>query len=263
MKILLLSDIHENYNSFERIIKNVNFDLLILAGDICEFRCDKFYEIFKEIEVPIVITHGNHDCILCYQKMSKLIKNFHWLHNSVLNIKIGDETLGIAAIGGTFTRKKRDIRRFSIVDVIKLANKLMRNETNIDIFLTHECAKKCSDIIPSTKNLRGGKEVFYLLHVVARPKYHICGHMHYPSAERRGHVICVNPGYGFAGIGAILDTKSGKISFFRIKVKQDLIVEHKKVYSYNWVWNVPRSYNRILKMEAERLVKGFANKTSI
>ncbi len=250
---LALSDIHDNIIAFKTILDNVrSYDFIIMGGDICEFNCIEFARIFRNLEVPIIITHGNHDCVPSFEVLNKKLDNFYYIKNNYITIDINGTTLNIGGLGGVFSPKRSDMHHFASRDIIKLANKLLQDGVKLDLLITHECAKNCSDIIPHIRK-RGGKSELYLLHIVSDPKIHICGHMHTPWVERFRETMCINPGYGFAGLGAVIDINSRKAKLFQVKLKFNLINEHRVIYSYNWVRNVKRSYFRILRSEANRL----------
>ncbi len=252
-RALVLSDLHDNLEAFKAIIKNiVDYDLLILSGDICEFKCSEFAVWFKMLKVPIIIVHGNHDCVPCFEVLSNKVDTVYFLRNNVMKLRINNEELVIGGLGGVFSEKKSDMHHFNPDDILKIANKMLREDTKLDILITHECARNCSDIIPHTRK-RGGKTELYILHIIGRPRIHICGHMHTPWIERRDGILCVNPGYGFIGLGAILDLDKLRAEIFQVKLKINLLDEHKVIYTYNWIRNVKRSYFRILRNESIKL----------
>ena len=251
--ILVISDTHDNIDAFSALVATVDFDLLVLPGDICEFRCNEFYNVLRNIETPIIFTPGNHDCVYFFEQLSTRLDNFFLIDNDVIQVETDEELIIVAGLGGVLSKRRRDIHHFTATDISILANKLLRYGKNVDILITHECARNCSDIIPNTKGARGGTHTLYLLHLIAQPKIHICGHMHYPCTERFRITLCVNAGYGFGGLGAIIDYKALKVKHFYVETKQNLRNEHKIIYGYNWIRNVKRSYYRILKMEAKRV----------
>jgi len=250
---LVIGDIHDNVEALRQIVRRTEFGIVILAGDICEFRCSEFYEVFSKLNVPIIFVHGNHDCLPCFERMSQMIEDFYVLKNDILKLEIDNKTLTIAGLGGVFSRKRRDMHHFSPIDITKLVNKILDLGERIDILITHECAKGCSDIIPYTKGTRGGKEALYILHLAANPRVHICGHMHTPWIERFRNCLCLNPGYGFIGLGALLDLDKWTVKMFHVKFKYDFVKEHRIIYTYSWIRNVKRSYYRILRMEANKI----------
>jgi len=250
---LVLSDIHDNIEAFKTIINSFSdYDLLIMCGDICEFNCKNFVKWFKIINVPIIMVHGNHDCLPCFEVLSEELDDFYLLNKNYIKLAINGEEIVIAGLGGVYSEKRSDMHHFNPSDIIELANKLLRDNVKLDILITHECARSCSDIIPYSRK-RGGKSDLYLLHLAGEPRIHICGHMHTPWIERRGGILCVNPGYGFIGLGALIDLSSNQAKIIQVRLKINLQEEHKVIYTYNWIRNVKRSYFRILKNEAIKL----------
>ena len=253
VKVLILSDLHDNAVAFKRILRAVRFDFLILAGDICDFRCKEFFQIMRIVNKPIIIVPGNHDCVPCYEVMKERIRDFYVLKNDIIVFSLGNLKLIIAGLSGIYSKKRRDMHHITSADIVILANKILKLGRHIDILITHDCAKQCSDIIPYTKGARGGVRDFYLLHLIGSPRIHICGHMHYPLIEKFRNTICLNPGMGFLGFYAILDLNTWDARIFRLSFKYDFVKEHRTVYTYNWIKNVKRSYYRILNAEAREL----------
>ncbi len=252
---LVISDTHDNIQAFRRLLKVTDFDLLILAGDICEFRCNVFYHELIKIPVPIIIVPGNHDCVPCFEAMSKKLRNLIILKKDVILIDINGKEIYIGGLGGVLSRKRSDMHRFSYDDLVRFANKLLQMERRLDILITHECAKKCSDVIPFTGGARGGKRALYLIHILGQPRIHVCGHMHVPKIERKGETICMNPGFGFSGMGGLIHLDKWTCELFRISFKYDFEYEWRIIYGYNWVRNVKRSYYRILENEALEMMR--------
>ncbi|MHA1617184.1 MAG: metallophosphoesterase family protein [Candidatus Njordarchaeales archaeon] len=252
-RALVISDIHDNSLAFQKLLKATDFDLLILSGDICEFRCSRFVKLLKSIRNPIIIVPGNHDCVPCFRKIAASLENIYLLVNDVVTLNIDGEKIVIAGLGGVYSPKTSDMHRFSVAEVLRLANKICRKEERVDILVTHECAKRCADIIPYTSGKRGGKEILYLLHIVSSPRIHVCGHMHVPWIERKGDTICFNPGMGFLGSAGIIDTKRLECEIITVPPGIDVENEWRIIYGYNYVRNVKRSYYRILEELADEI----------
>lgn len=253
VRILVISDLHDNSLMFQKLLKATDFDLLVLPGDICEFRCSHFVKLLKGIRNPIIIVPGNHDCVPCFRKIVDSLEKIYLLINDVIVLNMNGEKIVVAGLGGVYSPKRSDMHRFSVSEVLRLANKICRKEERVDILVTHECAKHCADIIPYTREGRGGKEILYLLHIVSSPKIHICGHMHVPWIERKGDMICFNPGMGFLGFAGIIDTMSLECKIITVSPDMDVKSEWRIIYGYNYVRNVKRSYYRILKQLADEI----------
>lgn len=109
MKIRYLSDLHLEYNDLDFLELNdfFNFDVLVLAGDILEYRDvsarKKFFQFLTQIDKPIMFVCGNHEfyhsniqkTLASLQRLQRSNPNFHLLNNSYVDIN------GVRFIGST------------------------------------------------------------------------------------------------------------------------------------------------------------------
>lgn len=75
MKILILSDIHGDYESLRKVIDNESFDKLIILGDLFSYGCssfslksEKIIEILKQNKDKLILIKGNCDSYIDYDK---------------------------------------------------------------------------------------------------------------------------------------------------------------------------------------------------
>lgn len=71
MKILVLSDIHGDYYSLEKIINNESFDRLVVLGDIPSYsydydEVDQILELLSKYKNKLVLIKGNCDTFINY-----------------------------------------------------------------------------------------------------------------------------------------------------------------------------------------------------
>ena len=74
MKLLIISDIHGNYDSMLKVIENESFDRLIVLGDLFSYYYDyeddeenKILELLEKYKNKLVLIKGNCDCFINYE----------------------------------------------------------------------------------------------------------------------------------------------------------------------------------------------------
>lgn len=76
MKILILSDIHGDYDSFNKVIKSEKFDKLIILGDLFSYSYNyEYYEdepiikLLQKFKNKLILIKGNCDIQINYEEL--------------------------------------------------------------------------------------------------------------------------------------------------------------------------------------------------
>lgn len=214
MKILLIGDTHGNWKVLYKILNLEKPSLLIHCGDWGTSRLEdsKRFKIFVEkAKIPIVSIYGNHDSIETIRNLRA--KNYYWLPNFIPRKIKGFRFLGINGNIAGRIRNPWHITEEIIREELRLC--LLAKPKTLDFIVSHECPKGYGDIIKSRardktgkslwrKNV-GAKSLFEVLDKL-RPKFYLCGHIHFPQIARYKETVVFNAGYGVKGNYMILDT---------------------------------------------------------
>jgi len=173
MKIVVIGDIHGNYDYLKRILKDTSGDIYLQVGD---FAGDK--EDYLDLEKTVYFIKGNHECfdiIDKYEEPTEIKKNLIYIPTGKV---VEVNGIRIGAFGGNFSpisfgKRKKELsgkRRSHItIDDFKKATKMK----DIDILLTHEAPLP---FIIDGKDV-GILLITILLHTL-KPKLHFFGHHH-------------------------------------------------------------------------------------
>ena len=249
-KILAMSDLHENLEFLDIVIRNMDFDALFMAGDITELHVPTLAEILHEVSVPIVIITGNHDCVPCMVKLAKKIENMTYVFRGLVSVEIDGLELNILGISGVYSRKKRDLFHFNDRDILSLVRKILNNEVEIDIVMTHTAPYKMADFLP--KGGRGGLRQFLVFRDVCRPKIWISGHTHVLASEKVMDTLAVNCGLGYIGDLALINLKEHAVILGRLYRGEIPDVES-PTWDFLYYLRRVKSYTRILREESKLL----------
>jgi len=263
IKFLALADVHDNERSFEHILRKFlrQVDSILLLGDIFEFNVQPFYAILRRIKKPIIAITGNHDCIPSYELLARKLPNFHFIRNSVEQIRIKNEEINFLGINGVFSPKRSDPFHFTPKDLLNIVRYILKNELDIDIALSHECPYKCADRTPSGKILRVGKRILYPILEACNPTIWLCGHTHKSIIEnfnkkKQKSTLCMNPGFGFLGQGIIFEYPTLKVESIIAPFEYDFLGRWIQVRSYGLIRNIKRSLMRLMKECAKVIEHG-------
>lgn len=74
MKILILSDIHGDYDSFNKVINSETFDKLIILGDLFSYSYNNEEEpiikLLQKLKNKLILIRGNCDILINYEKLN-------------------------------------------------------------------------------------------------------------------------------------------------------------------------------------------------
>ncbi|MEM3896466.1 MAG: metallophosphoesterase family protein, partial [Archaeoglobaceae archaeon] len=97
MKLLLASDIHSNIRNFKEIVERESFDVLLISGDLTNFRKSDVFsidEILSKLGVECYAVHGNCD----YEEILRYdLQSVRFIHGK--SVKVDDVT--IHGLGGS------------------------------------------------------------------------------------------------------------------------------------------------------------------
>ncbi|WP_457743047.1 metallophosphoesterase [Thermococcus sp.] len=202
MRIVAITDIHGNMRKAKKMaeaVKNANFDVLLIAGDITNFSNGKVAEEvlgpFLSIGIPVLAVHGNCDGRDVPELLEKL---GIWLHNRRREIN----AIGFIGIGGSNKTPFNTIWELSEDDIRKI---LLRNYRPGDIVLSHAPPKETkADRVHS--GLHVGSEALRKFIEEKQPPLVITGHIHEArSVDEVGATVIVNPGPLFKGYYAVVE----------------------------------------------------------
>jgi len=209
MKIIAISDIHNNYSAVKDLEKELSeADMIIISGDITHFGSDTdAKKIIAEIEKcnkNIFAVSGNCDRGRVEEYLKE--KNIS-LHKETKNIP--DFNLTISGFGGSVTTPVPTPNTCSEDEFKKHLESIA---TAPDIFVSHQPPlNTIADIVP------GGKHVgsFSVRDFIEKkqPALYLCGHIHESvGKEYYGKTLVINPGPFKDGFYAVV-TQNDKGEF--------------------------------------------------
>lgn len=202
MKIIVIGDLHGNYNHLDRILNTTNAKAYLQVGDFCGSKEVK-YKDYPDVSKPVLFISGNHDDPEYLEKFNLytvdgriLIKRNLWY------LPMGNTTifqgLSIGGLGGIFSSNKFFTDRKELKGKSRLYytfdvfNKLKSTSKKLEILLTHESPNPFSFCNPRHPYTEGRHEISKLLEVLS-PAFHFCGHLHKYIIKDYGRVrsVCV------------------------------------------------------------------------
>lgn len=196
---LLLSDIHGRVSILRNIVKNAEYDVAFVAGDVSNYSGGAYREVLELLSqsVPLVVAvPGNVDP----PEIARLgLSNVLVIHNDV--VEVG--RLAVAGTGGGIgfsfwgTPYLTDTHILSFIK--ELEEVLMSRSLVPHVFLTHTPPKMTRlDRIYSGEHV--GSKIIREFLETHTPILHLCGHVHEGrGVERIGRTVSVNPGPAMAG----------------------------------------------------------------
>ncbi|MEM0350680.1 MAG: metallophosphoesterase family protein [Archaeoglobaceae archaeon] len=184
MKLLIASDIHSEVEKLKAIIKKESFDLLLISGDLTDFKISDALLIDRILSsegLECYAVHGNCD----YEEILELeLESIEFVHGR--SIKIGDFTLH--GIGGSLQTPFNTPSEYPENYFAEIFKKF--NYSTLNILLSHSPAK---GILDKTKHgLNVGSEE--IAKKIENFDIAITGHVHESFGVYRGKVFVINPG---------------------------------------------------------------------
>ncbi len=200
MKILFFTDVHSGSNSEDYYINdNVEFgkklnallekskecDLIVSCGDMSVFGegLEKFFEVFKNTKIPLLLIHGNHESSEDVEKFCDG-KNIIHIHKKIVEFG-GVKFVGYG--GGGFNEQDKKLEQW--VKQIKpgLSGKI--------VFITHAPPYETKlDNLPDLGH-NGSKSIKWAIKEI-EPTIFSCGHFHetFGFEDKINSTLLINPG---------------------------------------------------------------------
>ena len=193
MKIYAFTDIHNRkpvLTQIEKNIKKLKPDLLIDCGDISWFGkgLNSNSKVLNQLNIPLLILHGNHETIEDMKKIEKKYKNIIFLHNKSYSI---NNYVFYGYGGHGFDKYDRALEK-----VIPKIKKTLKKKDKL-IFITHmPIHGTTTDYIPNYGHV-GSKSALKLVKQL-KPDLVLSGHIHETEKkqDKIGKTLIVNPGRG-------------------------------------------------------------------
>jgi len=192
MKILAFTDLHEDKEKIDQIIKKAKYvDILIDCGDFTWFG-NKTREVITKIaktEKPFFLIHGNHENPNEVQKISDEFDNVKFIHDKL--ITVGDiQIFGHGGGGFSYEDKK--------LEVVSKKVKLNLDSSKKLIYINHAPPYGTKfDLMPAPYGHVGCASVTKVI-IDLKPVIFLTGHIHEGEGKQQkiGETIALNPGKG-------------------------------------------------------------------
>lgn len=206
MKLLITSDIHSNVRNFREIAEKEEFDLVLISGDLTNFRKSDVFaidEVLSKLGVECYAVHGNCDYeeILDYK-----LQSLRFIHGK--SVKVDEVTMH--GLGGSLPTSFETPSEYGEQHFARLLDDF--KFSGFDLLLSHCPAKGVLDRTKHGMNV-GSEEIAKRL---SNFDVAITGHVHECFGIHRGKSLVVNPGPVAWGLYAVLDLKSLNVELRRI-----------------------------------------------
>ena len=211
MRILLIADIHGNYEALQTVLK-VPHDRAICLGDIVDYGPDpdKCIDILREKAIPTI--RGNHDNAVAFK----------------VDCQCGYKYKHLSIATREYTWEILDNDRIEYMQ--KLPLQIKEEVDGKRLYLTHASPRSMFEYIkPETSD----EEIRKMIDESTEPleaDFLVIGHSHIPMNRKLGNLTIINPGsVGQPRDGdsrascAVFDTKNGKIEHLRLEYDIDAV----------------------------------------
>lgn len=211
MRILLIADIHGNYESLQTVLE-IPHDRVICLGDIVDYgpEPDRCIDLLREKAIQTI--RGNHDNAVAFKVDCQC--GYRYKHLSIATREYTWEIL--------------DQTRIEYLQ--KLPPLIKEKIDGKKLYLTHASPRSMFEYIrPETSD----EEIQNMINEAMEPvesEYLVIGHSHIPMKRRLGNLTIINPGsVGQPRDGdsrascAIFDTESGETEIFRCEYDIDTV----------------------------------------
>ncbi|RLG19178.1 hypothetical protein DRN63_00120 [Nanoarchaeota archaeon] len=207
MRILVTSDIHSRFHNLEKILRDVEFDLLLISGDITNFRAidiERADEIISKYAPECYAVHGNCDPEIVLKMKLDSIKFIHGM-----TAKLDEFTLH--GVGGSGPTPFKTPSEYPDSYFEKMLSKL-EPHSNLNILISHCPPYGILDLTKSGEHIgcRAVRKHASRFDVI------LCGHVHEAHGVERGEVFAINPGPIAWGRYAIFDTETFDVRLMKI-----------------------------------------------
>ncbi len=192
MKILAFSDLHVDIDVLYRLEKKAKtekVDYIIAAGDLSMFENGfdiVLYEL-NELNIPILLIHGNHESRQFAEVESKSFKNVIFMHKKTF---AKDNVLFLGWGGGGFATLDKELDNYASV----FKREILKNKDKKIVLIIHGPPYKMLDGIYG--NNVGCKSRAKFINDI-KPDVVICGHLHEFAGKsvKIGKTLVINPGW--------------------------------------------------------------------
>ncbi len=209
MRFLVVSDIHSDFSKLKKILESDDFDIVLIAGDITNFRASDILIVDKIVGKhcsECFAVHGNCDP---EEMLRYSLDHITFIHSR--SVKLPDFT--IHGIGGSTYTPFATPSEYSEEQIERFTKNFEFSDFNI--LLTH-CPPK--GILDKTYNgENAGSEA--IRKILNKFDVVFCGHIHEAyGVERVGNTIVINTGPVIWGRYVIFDFKKFSIEFKSIRI---------------------------------------------
>jgi len=211
MKLLLIADIHANYEALKTVLE-VPHDRVICLGDIADYgpEPDKCIDLLREKVIPTI--RGNHDNAVAFKVDCRC--GYKYKHLSIATRK--------------YTWKVLDISRITYLQ--KLPFLIKEEIEGKKLYLTHASPRSMFEYIkPETPD----EEIQNMVNEAREQvdaEFLVVGHSHIQMNRKLGDLTIINPGsVGQPRDGdprascAVFDTENGKTEYLRLNYDIDAV----------------------------------------
>ncbi len=206
MRLLLLTDIHSSMENLEGILKVAEYDAVLIAGDLTQFRpkdAPVVDQIVAKFTDTCLAVHGNCDHEVILDKNYDVIEFIHGK-----TVRLDDFT--IHGLGGSGITPFNTPSEYTYEEILNFMKQFEPGEKNI--LLTH-CPPKgvldrtYSGIHAGCEAIRERMNEFDMI---------VSGHIHECHGVDRTLTLAVNPGPVMWGRFAIFDSNSQEIRLLKL-----------------------------------------------
>ncbi|MCS7144695.1 MAG: metallophosphoesterase [Archaeoglobaceae archaeon] len=206
MKFLLLSDIHSNTKNLEEILKKIEFDLLLIAGDLTHFRKQDVItidDLISKYAPECYAVHGNCDPqeILSYE-----LNSINFIHGKSLSL----DDFTVHGIGGSLRTPFGTPSEYTEKDYEEILKSFKFSDLNI--LVSHSPAKGILDKTKYGEHI--GSEA--IRKNIDKFQIALTGHVHESFGVLKEEKIAINPGPVNWGMFAILDLDRMEVELKKI-----------------------------------------------
>jgi putative phosphoesterase len=211
MKLLLIADIHANYEALQTVLE-IPHDRAICLGDIVDYGPDpeKCIDLLRKKAIPTI--RGNHDNAVAFK----------------VDCQCGYKYKHLSIATREYTWKVLDRSGMEYLQKLPL---LIKEEIDgKKLYLTHASPRSMFEYIkPETSD----EEIRNMVNEAMEPveaEFLVVGHSHIPMNRKLGNLTIINPGsVGQPRDGdirascAVFDTENGKVEHFRLDYDIDSV----------------------------------------
>jgi putative phosphoesterase len=233
MKLLLISDIHGNYEALQTVLK-IPHDRAICLGDVVDYgpEPDKCIDLLRKKAIPTI--RGNHDNAVAFR----------------VDCQCGYKYKHLSVATREYTWKVLDRDRIEYLQKLPL---LVEEEINgKKLYTTHASPRSMFEYIkPETPD----EEIQAMVNEGMEPEdadFLVVGHSHIPMNRKLGNLTIINPGsVGQPRDGdskascAMFDSESGEVEFLRLEYDIDAVcskIKEKMLHSDELISILRRGY---------------------